>query len=363
MDKKINISHFISELLFRHDCVIVPGFGGFACTYASARIHPGQHTFYPPSKQIVFNKHLQQNDGLLANAIATGTGCTFEEAMRQISEFTAQIRNMLNEGKRIELAHIGSLFADPEKNICFESDPDVNFLMDSFGLASFQSMPIIRETYTEKKKAIDRVDRTIETPRTAPEVKRTSLAKRIVAAALILPVVAIAAWVGYNMNTTGEGFAGMGLFHKTVPNYKPVQWVNQKNFAAKQDQKTSIQADANGIAYITLEDNSTALVVNFNKVAAESTNVAQQNTPLTSSVVAQHQNDRFFIIGGCFAVAENAEKFRNELLNKGYKPEVLSNIKSNLTHISIAGFSSKVEAEAMLQQIRKDLPEAWLLKR
>ena len=56
------IDKHINELLYNHDCVIVPEFGGFVTNYASAKIHPVQHTFTPPSKNIVFNKNLKNND-------------------------------------------------------------------------------------------------------------------------------------------------------------------------------------------------------------------------------------------------------------------------------------------------------------
>ncbi|NLA48282.1 MAG: hypothetical protein GX876_02335, partial [Bacteroidales bacterium] len=62
----MDITSFIRELLFSHDCVIVPGFGGFVGNYAPARIDRATSTFYPPSKQISFNRNLRNNDGLLA---------------------------------------------------------------------------------------------------------------------------------------------------------------------------------------------------------------------------------------------------------------------------------------------------------
>ncbi|MEC8853074.1 MAG: SPOR domain-containing protein, partial [Bacteroidota bacterium] len=34
------IEHYISDLLYLHDCVIIPGFGGFVGNKKSAFIHP-----------------------------------------------------------------------------------------------------------------------------------------------------------------------------------------------------------------------------------------------------------------------------------------------------------------------------------
>ncbi|MBA3284223.1 MAG: SPOR domain-containing protein, partial [Nitrosopumilus sp.] len=59
----MKIDQHISQLLYHHDCVIVPGFGGFVTNSQPARIHPVQHQFYPPSKSLGFNIHLRRNDG------------------------------------------------------------------------------------------------------------------------------------------------------------------------------------------------------------------------------------------------------------------------------------------------------------
>ena len=66
----MDVSFFISELLYKHDCVILPGFGGFVTQFVPAKIHPINHTFYPPSKNILFNSKLTRDDGLLFDFIA-----------------------------------------------------------------------------------------------------------------------------------------------------------------------------------------------------------------------------------------------------------------------------------------------------
>ena len=52
-----SVAHYISELLFLHDCVIVPEFGGFVGNKKSAYINPISGIIYSPSKQLLFNKN------------------------------------------------------------------------------------------------------------------------------------------------------------------------------------------------------------------------------------------------------------------------------------------------------------------
>ena len=49
------ISKYISELLFLHDCVIIPEFGGFVGNNKSAVLNEITRTISPPSKEILFN--------------------------------------------------------------------------------------------------------------------------------------------------------------------------------------------------------------------------------------------------------------------------------------------------------------------
>ena len=65
-----SVAHYISELLFLHDCVIIPEFGGFVGNNKSAVLNKNTNTIYPPSKEILFNKNLRINDGLLINHIS-----------------------------------------------------------------------------------------------------------------------------------------------------------------------------------------------------------------------------------------------------------------------------------------------------
>jgi len=80
----MTLANYINDLLYRYDCVIVPDFGGFVTNAISAKVNQFSHTFYPPTKQITFNSHLKNNDGLLANYIASSENVSFEKAVEFI---------------------------------------------------------------------------------------------------------------------------------------------------------------------------------------------------------------------------------------------------------------------------------------
>jgi len=53
----MTIATYISDLLYRYECVILPGFGAFLSQKVSAEFNEKEQNFYPPKKQISFNSH------------------------------------------------------------------------------------------------------------------------------------------------------------------------------------------------------------------------------------------------------------------------------------------------------------------
>src|SRR4029079_3399956 len=82
----MKIEHYIAQLLYRHQCVTVPGFGAFLTEIQSAYFNEVSNTFYPPKKLISFNSHLKNNDGLLANHISISEKIDYETAVQKIKD-------------------------------------------------------------------------------------------------------------------------------------------------------------------------------------------------------------------------------------------------------------------------------------
>ena len=76
----MQLETYISDLLYRYDCVTVPEFGAFLTQRKSAEVHETTNAFYPPKKMLSFNEQIQNNDGLLAKYIADVEKIPFEIA-------------------------------------------------------------------------------------------------------------------------------------------------------------------------------------------------------------------------------------------------------------------------------------------
>ena len=157
---KTKINKHISSLLLEHNCVIIPGFGGFIANYESARIESSSNFMYAPKKSILFNKSLQNNDGLLVNEIAFCEGLTFRQAKKELDKYIHDLKESLKLYKKFFIKEVGTLLYTSEENILFVQSNSHNHLLESFGLSTIQYPTIqrtsVKEQFEEKIKQIDK---------------------------------------------------------------------------------------------------------------------------------------------------------------------------------------------------------------
>ena len=140
----MQLATYIKDLLYRYECVIIPGFGAFLTQHQSARIETITDTFYPPRKVITFNRQLQTNDGLLANYVASVENCSYETALQKIRNFAGKLSLQLSTREVVVLNNIGEFFLNEENSVQFSPLNKENFNTLSFGLNTFSSSQISR---------------------------------------------------------------------------------------------------------------------------------------------------------------------------------------------------------------------------
>jgi hypothetical protein len=136
------IEKHIAHLLHYHDCVIVPGLGGFVANYKSAMIHPEQNLFVPPRKEIGFNRSLLHQDGLLTNHIAIEQSVSFAAASDILAGFVNDVRSRIAAGETVMMGELGSLRGDAIGSILYAPNENTSFLPDALGLSTFRFEPL-----------------------------------------------------------------------------------------------------------------------------------------------------------------------------------------------------------------------------
>ena len=158
------IEKHISDLLYRYQCVTVPGFGAFLTETVSAHVTGSASSFFPPKKVVSFNANVKNNDGLLANHVALQEKMSYELAVIKIGDVVNEWTYLLQNRNRVVLKNIGEISVNNEMNWVFEPANTVNYLTDSFGLSSFVSPEITREVLKQEVAALEEKAPIIFTP-------------------------------------------------------------------------------------------------------------------------------------------------------------------------------------------------------
>lgn len=140
---QVDIPAHIEKLLFLHDSLVIPGFGGFTATIASAKADFTGGTVTPPSKILTFSENLAVDDGRLVQDIAVTHGISTEEARAVVTSFVEKMQTLLNQREIVTLPNIGRLYKNYMQKIQFLPDA-ANFNASAYGLPPLQFSPLGR---------------------------------------------------------------------------------------------------------------------------------------------------------------------------------------------------------------------------
>lgn len=313
------LEHYISELLYRYNCVVVPGFGAFLTQARSAVIHEETHTFYPPTKMVSFNQQLMTNDGLLVSYAAEAQKSTFEDMLKQIEEEVADWKALLCKGERLKLGDIGELWSSTEDKIQFQPSGKSNYLTASYGMSSFVTQPVTREVLKEEVAVLEEKAPFAFTPE-----KRETIASR--------PYMKYAAVALLALTT---GFAGF-QFYKTDRNNQQLVRVEAHQQVSKRIQEATF-FDTNPLEFPTITLKTTK------KTAGE-----------------KKGQKIHHIIAGAFRYRTNADKKIDQLKKLGFQPSYIGTNPFGLHMVAYDSFSDAGRALQALREIKLSQKDAWL---
>jgi uncharacterized protein HemX len=310
----MKLDQYISQLLYRYQCVTVPGFGAFLTEIQSAQLHESSHSFYPPKKLVSFNAYLKNNDGLLANHIAQAEKMSYEVAVTVIQNEVNSWKNKLQEQGSISLKNIGELNLNSEKSLVFIPADQVNYLTSSFGLSTYVSPAVKREIYKEEIEALEEKAPIAFTPE-----KRNSNNLLKYAAIFV---------VGGSLLGAG-GFFGNQYYQK------------------------QIQAETLAV--------QTKVQKQVEQKIQEATFFIENPLPAVTLTVSENKMP-YHIVAGAFTQEENANKMLHELVKLGYNARKITKNKHGLYPVIYGSFASYSDAQTEMERIKKSHnPEAWLL--
>lgn len=332
---------YISDLLYRHDCVIIPGLGGIITNYRSAQIHPVSHTLRPPSKSIRFNVNLQEDDGLLANYVSSCESISFASAQSKIERFVFSIQNDLQHKKEARLPKIGVLSVDINGIISFEPDLKVNYLPDAFGLEAIQSPAILR-----KSKGID-VSKQIYQGAKSIQAQKTSFNWKV--AAVLIPLIGLSTYVSFQQEALGDKYANYAYLNpfkeKPASVYVPrTIEVKEKTIELKETK-------------ITTTPKTVVETVKAN------TEVKAKKTIPVPSVKTTLISKSFHLVAGCFSSKHNATKLVAQLKTEGFEASVIGQNANGLFRVAFQSYVTRELAVSEMKKLKDSGKSTWLLKK
>jgi nucleoid DNA-binding protein len=301
----MQLSLYISDLLFDHDCVTVPGFGSFLGNYKSAEYDFKEQKFYPPSKQISFNSQIRDNDGLLAKHLSKKLDLSYDDAVKKIHHIVLSWSQKI-KSETIVLKNLGEFYLNQEGNITFVPSNRVNHLKESFGL------PPVFVTELSGKKSYNS-KQTIPTY-FKPEKRTNNFFKQAAVWALLV--------------------VGLGS----------AIYINEKNNILEQQIAYEQEVREQSIQKVQ------KAVFNFGSLPSLTVNVKMKDK-------------KYFIIAGAFRISKNAENLVLNLKRKGYDASRLALNEKGLNPVAFTSFSKRNEAVTELRIIqKKENKDAWIFE-
>lgn len=403
----MSIEKLIGDLLLRHNCVVVPSFGGFVAKQTAATIDKVNGIMLPPKKSLLFNRQLINNDGLLVASFAKEMGITFDEAAKQVQILVENWSKALNEGERVVIDKVGFLFLDQEKNIGFEQDRYFNLLLHSFGLGKVHFVSeediqlvnqpvsinpqIVHEPVAEHKvretpiitlipEGIEIVEEVeTEAPIISISIAKTSTTKlwRYAAVAILIPIAFYSYWIPMKTNVLESGIFAVqdfNPFHRASKgNYErkelPIK-LNKNNptFISVQDEIEKLDANVQVWSYpfseklfipIKIESSPKELIP---EVAPQEVEAPAVETPIENTKVVNTEST-YYLITNCFGSVSNAQNFVSLLKSKGFDAQIVDT-KNGLQRVSAGKSANASELKLIQSKVEAlDIQGSWILKK
>ena len=415
------VEELIGDLLLRHNCVVIPSFGGFVAKKTSATIDYKNGVIYPPKKSVLFNRQLINNDGLLVAEFSSVNKVLYTEAEQAIALKTDEWNEKLRNGERITLDKVGYLFFDQEKNLCFEQDRFFNLLLESYGLGkvhfvSEEDIEVAKYVKAvQEQKVIEEQEKEAEPfqlvalPSDAnqreveevviiehPQTRKLSKVWRYIAAAVLAPIGFYSFWIPMNSNVLESGVLSVkdfNLSYKATDGKYNSEEFNITPSAIKPTTSivetiASLPSDVYVYAYHF--DADTYIAVKVKEGEQKETSIFVEDEiqpeveiapepivepkvevvkPIAKPVVkvekqqakAVVESGKLNFVVGSFSSKENAQVLIDKMKEKGFKAYIMSETNGNF-RVSAGKAKTEEEIRLISKKSKENGFDGWILR-
>ena len=417
MDSLRHVSPLTSEdvlkvlpgLFWDHDCVMLPGLGGFVCNPRSAWYDEAKRQIVPPSRDVLFNPRLTTNDGVLANDLMAKHGVLYPDAIQAVEGLVQHVQGALSAGQPFQLPGLGKLYKEEDGQLRFMADAEFERMLQSFGHASIPlvpratpvpivehepvAAPVPVETQTEEPAPAP-----MDEPRRQPEHEGRVIPLRVklgrAAAAVAIPLTLAGAYLLaeptgsatlLGSNPLWNAVPVAATYAPSTPDASLTHWSNEeaivgesvKDFVARTQWEGRLEYDvlegrpAAGGLRIDVPVTQPEVVptpvpepLPVPEPFVEVVDVVVETQPVEAAPVAVAPVEavvKFQIVGGAFGVKANAEKLAASMRKEGFEATLHYQDHNGLTAVSMGGYATESEAREALADARaRGHQKAWL---
>lgn len=322
------IALHIDFLLHTHDCIIVPGLGGFVVNMTEVE-RSGLWGLNAPTCELIFNSKLTYNDGLLAESLMKTNNESYEVAIKRIESASQELRSRLMKEEQIVWNNLGTFKINKENNLIFL--PNKSYIRPQFyGLSNANIKPaaLVLSTTRENENALP-----------------VKFIVRLVSTAVAVALLFFFVTVSYNNSN---------------PKSQQAEIVSKPLIFNKGQYRA-----------VTPKKSSSASAVTKNNLVATKTEKSIHSTSLPATADSnkahsmQSLSASYYIVVGVYEVREVADKTLDTLIKQGFNAASMIERPRRLD-VYAASFSDRKEAQTFLQKFQTEnsrYRDAWILKR
>lgn len=347
----------IDYLIQKHDCVIIPDFGGFVLNREVAKIG-ADGSITPPKVIVGFNPDLKYNDGLLAESYMNAYSISYDIACKRIGDVVKRLNTILALRQPIQLGLLGKLSQETDGRLSFEPNNNISaYHSETFGLSVLDIRRLVDIQEIQKVSIVN---------------NRRSIYKRVfagvaatAAAILVFFVTSTPISEEENNNVQKSGFftdlISASASHSNSVGSVPMD--NSLDITATEELMHSTEVEDPIVEVeIKKEEPKIEKIAPAITQKAEPAKVAKATTVAETSTVKKAVEPKFFVIIGSAGSKSEAQKALKTFKSQGYKDANIVN-SGDRNRIYVASFEDKAQAEKYLASFKKSNPklnDAWV---
>ena len=315
---------FLEHLLYEHECVIIPNFGGFVVNAQGFSFNEKEGKIHPKKKFIAFNEKLKTDDRFLSTEWAKKKSIPQKEAAVEIANISKELKSLLISEGVLSIGVLGSFTLIQENRISFSPNPDFNADLAVFGL-----FPVglgYTSVIKEKKPELIGAPIAEDLPEITPEeIKPVQLSRSIYVYAFIAFIL-----------------GGLGAFFLTAPP------TNQSQSSLN---PIKIEKKVIPVAAVVVPLADTIKTLPAPVVVVEKEKLVQA--------------DVIYLVAASFQSLTQAEKGLKELKSRGFEQAeiILKNEKTKFYRISLGSESSMDAGYAKAAELKESKKiDIWVYK-